>query len=288
MSSPWLAFIGLVTDILKQIYSFCGDWGLAIIILTLIVRILLTPLMTRSTRSSAKMQVLQPKMKEIQDRYADDPERMQKEMSKFYAENKFNPLGGCLPILLQMPIFFALFGVIKNVGELSGGHASFYNIVPDLTVGPGNVFYGVLGPIIGHPENPVASILDVVFHIGAIDLATWQAAAIYIFLNLLFGVLTLIPMLLNTTTTVDPQQLKTSRMMGIIMAVWMVWIGWGMPCGVLLYYNTSAIWQVAQQQFITKRVMAQAKAQAEADLESQPIQVDVERRERKKRPHKKG
>ncbi len=283
----WDAFVGLLTQILDFIHSFCGDWGLSIIILTLIVRILITPLMTRSTRSSAKMQVLQPKMKEIQDRYADDPEQMQKEMSKFYAENKFNPLGGCLPILLQMPIFIALFQCIRQIGDRVG-HASFFSIVPDITVGPGNIFYGALGPIIGHPENPVASILDVVFHIGSIDIATWQVAAIYIFLDVLFGALTLIPMLLNTTATTDPQQLKTSRMMGIIMSVWMVWIGWGMPCGVLLYYNTSAIWQVAQQQFITKRVMAQAKAQAEADLESQPIQVDVERRERKKRPHKKG
>ncbi|MEE0027159.1 MAG: YidC/Oxa1 family membrane protein insertase, partial [Atopobiaceae bacterium] len=93
----WDAFINLLTNILSGIHGFCGDWGLAIIILTLIVRLLIMPLMTRSTRSSAKMQVLQPKMMELQERYADDPETLQREMSKFYAENKFNPLGGCLP-----------------------------------------------------------------------------------------------------------------------------------------------------------------------------------------------
>ena len=258
----WEAFTNLLTQILTSLHGLCGDWGLAIIILTLIVRILIMPLMTRSTRSSAKMQVLQPKMQELQERYADDPEQLQREMSKFYAENQFNPLGGCLPILLQMPIFFALFGVIRSIGDIAGGSASFYDIVPDLTVGP---------------EQVIAD-------------AGWAAAAVYIFLDLLFGVLTLIPMLLNTNASTDPAQQRTSRLMGVFMAVWMVWIGWRLPSGVLLYYNTSALWQVAQQQLVTKRVMDQAKAEAEAQMADQPVQaqIDVERRERKKRPHKKG
>ena len=257
----WEAFINFLTQILQTLYGFCGDWGLAIIILTLIVRILIMPLMTRSTRSSAKMQVLQPKMMEIQERYADDPERMQKEMTAFYAENKFNPLGGCLPILLQMPIFFALFSVIRNVGELAGdAGASFFNIVPDLTFGPAQA-------------------------IGAFG---WGGAAIYIVLDVLFGLLTLVPLLLNSRTSADINQQRQSRIMGIVMSVWMVWLGWGLPSGVLLYYNTSALWQVAQQQLITKRVMDEAKAQAEAELENKPVQVDVVRREQKKRPRKKS
>ena len=256
----WDAIVGLIQNILTGIYGFCGDWGLAIIILTLIVRLLIMPLMTRSTRSSAKMQVLQPKMQELQQRYANDPETLQKEMSKFYAENKFNPLGGCLPVILQMPIFFALFTVIRNVGNLSGGTASFYNIIPDLTLGPAQV----------------------------IESQGIQGAAIYIFLDLLFGGLTLIPLLLNTQVSADPQQQKTSRIMGIVMAVWMVWIGWSLPSGVLLYYNTSALWQVAQQQLITRRVMEEAKAQAEAEMANKPVEIDVVRKDRKKRPHKKA
>ena len=256
----WAAFIELITNILRAIHGLCGDWGLAIIILTLIVRILIMPLMTRSTRSSAKMQVLQPKLQELQARYQDDPEQLQKEMSKFYAENNFNPMGGCLPVLLQMPIFFALFGVIRNIEVISEGNASFFNIVPNLAVGPSQV---------------IAS-------------DGWQAAAIYIFLDILFGLLTLIPLLLNTANATDPQQIKTSRMMGIFMAVWMVWIGWGLPSGVLLYYNTSALWQVVQQRLVTNRVMEEAKAEAQAELDQRPVTVDVVRHERKKRPHKKG
>ena len=256
----WEAFINLMTSVLTSLNDVCGDWGLAIIVLTLIVRLAITPLMTRSTRSSAKMQVLQPQMLEIQERYADDPQRLQQEMSKFYAEHQFNPLGGCLPILLQMPIFFALFGVIRNIGEISGGEASFFTIIPDLTVGPAQVIAS-------------SGIL---------------AAAVYIFLDVLFGTLTLIPMLLNTTTATDPTQQRTSRIMGVVMAVWMVWIGWSLPSGVLLYYNTSALWQVAQQQFITKRVQAEAKAEAEAKMANLPPRVDVVRKDRRKRPRKKA
>ena len=256
----WEAFTGLITNILSGIYGFCGDWGLAIIILTLCVRLLIMPLMTRSTRSSAKMQVLQPKMQELQERYANDPETLQREMSKFYAENKFNPLGGCLPVLLQMPIFFALFSVIRNVETIAGGQASFFNVVPDLAVGPAQV----------------------------IAASGFGAAAVYIFLDVLFGVLTLIPMMLNTQATTDPQQLRTTRIMGVVMAVWMVWIGWSLPSGVLLYYNTSALWQVAQQQLVTRRVMAEAKAEAEEAMANRPVEVDVVRKDRKKRPRKKA
>ena len=271
----WQAFIDLITNILTLIHDVCGDWGLAIIILTLIVRILIMPLMTRSTRSSAKMQVLQPKLQEIQERYADNPEQLQKEMSKFYAENDFNPMCGCLPIILQMPIFFALFAVLRNIGTISQGHASFFNIVPDLAKSAADLL----------PEHP--QIIPGVVQVF-INPDTRTTGAIYVFLVLLFGLLTLIPLLLNTAGTSDPQQVKTSRMMGIFMSVWMVWIGWGLPSGVLLYYNTSAIWQVAQQRLITNRVMAEAKAEAEAAIKDRPVEVNVVRQERKKRPHKKG
>ena len=92
----------------------------------------------------------------------------------------------------------------------------------------------------------------------------------------------------NTTASADPAQQRTSRIMGAVMAVWMVWIGWSLPCGVLLYYNTSALWQVAQMQLITKRVQAEAKADAEAKMAGLPPQVDVVRKDRKKRPRKKA
>ena len=127
----WDWIVQILLQILRFIQGFASDWGLSIIILTVIVRLILTPLLLKSTKSTARMQVLQPKLMEIQQKYADDPQRQAEEMQKFYSENKFNPLGGCLPLLIQMPILLALFTLLRNlpgyIGE-SGVVFSFYNI----------------------------------------------------------------------------------------------------------------------------------------------------------------
>ena len=114
----WDAFKDLIFQIIQFFYNFCGDWGLAIIIVTVIFRVLISPLMHKQTKSSFQMQKVQPLMKEIQTKYADDPQRQQEEMQKLYAEVKFNPLAGCLPMLLQMPIFMALFQVLSEMGPV--------------------------------------------------------------------------------------------------------------------------------------------------------------------------
>ena len=77
------------------------------------------------------------------------------------------------------------------------------------------------------------------------------------------------------------------RMMAVVMAVMMLWIGWNLPAGVLLYYDVSSAWQVAQQLFVTQRVIDKAKKEEEERMANAPIEVDVVRRERKQRPHKK-
>ena len=129
----WDAFKDLIFQIIQFFYDFCRDWGLAIIIVTVIFRVLISPLMHKQTKSSFQMQKVQPLMKEIQTKYADDPQRQQEEMQKLYAEVKFNPLAGCLPMLLQMPIFMALFQVLSEMGARTEGSTyEFYNLVPSL------------------------------------------------------------------------------------------------------------------------------------------------------------
>ncbi|WP_325062665.1 YidC/Oxa1 family membrane protein insertase [Olegusella massiliensis] len=253
----WDWFVRFLYQILDSLAGLTGDWGIAVIVLTVIIRIILVPLMTKSTASSAKMQALQPLMKDIQERYADDPERQAKEMQKFYADNKFNPLGGCLPILLQMPVFFALFTVARQVPKT----AHFLSILPSLS----------------------ASAASTLASGGS------SAAAIYIFLVLLFGVLTLVPMLMNAGNTPEEQR-NQMIIMGVGMALMMVWVGWGLPAAVILYYDTSAIWQVIQQKLVMQRVMDQVKADMQAKLEAQGIQnnISVVRREYKPRQHKKS
>lgn len=113
----WDWIVQILFQALQLIQGFAGDWGLSIIILVVIIRLALTPMMLKSTKSTARMQVLQPKLMEIQERYADDPQRQAEEMQKFYSENKFNPFGGCLPLLIQMPIMIALFNLLRDLGH---------------------------------------------------------------------------------------------------------------------------------------------------------------------------
>lgn len=94
--------------------GFLGSYTLAIVAVTILIRVLLWPLNTAQTKSMKAMQELQPKLKVLQDKHKDNPAKMQEELMKFYAENKFNPFSGCLPMLIQLPIFFALYGALVS------------------------------------------------------------------------------------------------------------------------------------------------------------------------------
>lgn len=107
-------FVGLTIEILKVLAAFVGSYGLAIVVLTLIVRAALWPLNASQQRSMRMMQTLQPKLKAIQDRYKSNPQVMQQKMMEFYKEHNFNPMGGCLPLLIQMPIFILLYSALMN------------------------------------------------------------------------------------------------------------------------------------------------------------------------------
>lgn len=107
-------FTTLTIDALKMLAHFVGNYGIAIIVLTIIIRLLMWPLNVSQQRSMRKMQTLQPKLKAIQDRYKTDPQKMQTKMMEFYKENKFNPMGGCLPLLVQMPIFILLYSALMS------------------------------------------------------------------------------------------------------------------------------------------------------------------------------
>jgi inner membrane protein oxaA len=109
-----LDFVTLTIEILKVLASFVGNYGLAIVVLTLIVRAALWPLNTSQQRSMRMMQTLQPKLKAIQDRYQNNPQVMQQKMMEFYKEHNFNPMGGCLPLLIQMPIFILLYSALMS------------------------------------------------------------------------------------------------------------------------------------------------------------------------------
>lgn len=118
--------------LLNFFYSICGNFGLAIIILTIMVKIVLYPLSHKSLKSMKQMQDLAPKITALKKKYGKDMMKLQQETSQLYKRHKVNPLGGCLPMLLQLPIFFALYGVFMKAIELRG--APFFLWINDLSV----------------------------------------------------------------------------------------------------------------------------------------------------------
>jgi YidC/Oxa1 family membrane protein insertase len=128
----WFSIVAMpLFWVLKFFYKFLGNYGWSIVLLTIIVRIPFIPLLHKSQQSMKKMQALQPLMTEIKEKYKKDPQRMQKEMMELYKKHKVNPLGGCLPILLQIPIFIALYNVLLKAIELRG--APFILWIKDLS-----------------------------------------------------------------------------------------------------------------------------------------------------------
>lgn len=231
----WNSILTYLMEALKFIWVQVGDLGLAIILLTVVLRIIIIPLTWKQTKSMFELQQIQPKLKELQTKYKNDKEKLQEKTMAFYEENKVNPFGGCLPLILQMPIFIALFTVlreyvpkyIKTMPVANQAAAKqFWVILPDLTQTPGQIWTTFIkagvGSAIGH---------------------VWP----YALFVALFGLSVWLPQYLLTK---DPIQRRT----GSYMAVMMLWFGWISPAGVLLYWVTSSAWQVVQQQITTKMI----------------------------------
>ena len=110
--------------LLGLLYDFISYYGITIILFTLIVKLCLYPLYIKQTKSMAKMSAVQPKMQAIQRKYANDRETMNIKMAELYKEEKFNPMGGCLPMLIQMPIIMGLFALLRNPMQYMGNDSS--------------------------------------------------------------------------------------------------------------------------------------------------------------------
>ncbi|PKQ16812.1 MAG: hypothetical protein CVT67_03320 [Actinobacteria bacterium HGW-Actinobacteria-7] len=233
----WQAFQQAIFVFLQQIEGVVGDWGLAIIVLTVLVRLALMPLTLKQTKSMLEMQEIQPKIKELQAKYKDDKEKLQEETLKFYQENKVNPLGGCLPALLQMPLMFALYRVLGGTAARPGVLMKFF-LENHIT----GQFYFLIPNIASTPKQVYSDP-----KLGAI------AAIPYILLVILFGLSVWLPQALM------PGE-KQQKMIGAYMGVMMLFFGWSAPAGVLLYWDISSLWGVAQQQ-ITMGMAKRAKAQ---------------------------
>lgn len=215
----WFHSIGYpLLIVLKWLYGLIPNYGVAIILLTIIVRIIFFPLSISSYRSMKKLQIIQPELKEIQKKYANDREKLSREMWELYRRHKVNPFGGCLPMLIQIPVFIALYQVLMNAIELR--HAPFVLWMKDLSV-PDMLFYI---PLFSH-QFPLR-VLPIL-----------MGLSMYIQQKI-------------TPMAGDPQQVKIMMWMPAILTVML----YGLPSGLTLYWTVSNLLSIIQQLYINKKV----------------------------------
>ncbi len=144
----------VLVKVLRWFHDVVNNWGIAIILLTLLVRSCLWPVQAKANSAMKRMSLVSPKLKELQEKYKDDPQRINTEMIKLYREYGVNPVGGCLPMFVQIPIFFGFYRVLQSAAELRG--QPFFGWVHDLSM-PDTIF--TLPVFGGIPVNPLPLVM---------------------------------------------------------------------------------------------------------------------------------
>src|SRR3954447_9283721 len=198
------------------------SWGMSIIGLTIVIRLVILPLTFRQVRSMQSLQRLQPQMKALQERYKDDKQRLNQEMMAFYKEHKVNPASACFPVLLQFPFFISLFymlrhdlrhdvcgQVAKPCGQIAGAHGENFLFIHDITT----------------KATGAVLITLIVLYAGS---------------QLLSGLI--------TTFTAD----RSQRIMMLVLPVAFIPVIIGFPAGLIVYWITTNFWTVGQQLFVKR------------------------------------
>jgi YidC/Oxa1 family membrane protein insertase len=231
-------------------YKLVPNYGIAIILLTLLVKVVFFPLTKKGSEATLRMQSIAPKIKELQTKYKDNPQKMNAEMAELYKKEGYNPLSGCLPMLLQIPIFFAMYNLFNNHFDLRG--AMFIpGWIPDLSL----------------PEAVYT------FSTFRIPILGWNAIRllpfIYVGSQLLYG---------KVTQTPDQQGNAQMKMMLYVMPIMFFFILYDVPSGLLIYWIFSNILTMVQQVVINKYLAPKRAAQAAA----QAATVIAPKRKKKK------
>jgi YidC/Oxa1 family membrane protein insertase len=210
--------------------DFEGSWGWSIVLLTFTVRLVILPLTFKGIKSMQRMQVLQPEIKKIQERYKGDRQRMNQEIMAFYQKEKVNPLGSCLPLALQIPFFIALFQLLRSAGFKAdlGTNVSFL-FIPDLTK-----------KVTGHPAVLVTLII---LYVGT------QLAASAV-----------------TAISADPTQRRIMFALPFVFTVFII----NFQAGLIVYWITTNVWTIGQQLVVKKLYPKPVPREAGADEAVKP------------------
>lgn len=210
----WDQFVGLMKASLEFLARTTGSPGLAIIIFTVFIKLVLTPLNIKTIKSQREMQNLQPKIKALQKKYKDDRQKLSAETMRLYQEHNINPMASCLPIVFQLPIFWGMYGSLRALSSTVGG--PFQD--PFLWL-----------PSLGHPDP---------LHIMPFVAAFFQL------------IQTRMSMPTGKYKPTDPQQQMMTQLMQFL-PITVIIFGWGFPSGLVLYWATQSVFGAVQQYFIT-------------------------------------
>ena len=264
-------------------------WGLAIVMLVILIRIILIPLFVKQIKSQRNLQIIQPQVKEIQKKYAGDRERQSQELMKLYKETGTNPLSSCLPILAQAPIFYALFVVLQGIAM-----SQPKGVLTDELVESARNATIVGAPIYGTFMNRAET---------ANPSATFWVTLVLIFLMTLTSFLTQRQLIVKNTAPDNPM-VKQQKILLYVFPIIFAVTGINVPVGVLLYWFTTNLWTMGQQFYVIRnspqpdtpafKALEARKAAKRAKKNPQP-QPEIEptpepkptRQQPKKKPKKK-
>ncbi len=211
--------------VLHFFYQMVGNYGVAILLLTLLVKLLFYPLANKSYRAMSKMKKLQPEMMRLRELYGDDKARMNQELMNLYKTEKVNPMSGCLPIIVQIPVFFALYKVLFVSIEMR--HAPFFGWIHDLSAPDPTTIFNLFGLI---PWQPPAMLM----------IGVWP---------LLMGATMLLQTKLNPQPA-DPMQAKVM----MFLPVMFIFLFATFPAGLVIYWTWNNVLSIGQQWLIMKRM----------------------------------
>ncbi|MDA3939393.1 MAG: membrane protein insertase YidC [Spirochaetia bacterium] len=228
-TSSWLGWLEwILKKLLVFSYSLVPNYGVAIIIMTLIVKVVLFPFTHKSYESTSRMQALTPKINEIKEKFKDTPTKMNAEMADLYKREKVNPMGGCLPMLLQMPIFIALYGLLTKHFDLRGA-VFIQGWITDLSA-PESIFY-------------FGNLFQIPF-LGWTDIRL---------LPILFTFTMIISQKLMQSPGANAAGGSSMKMMTTLMPVMFFFMMYNAPSGLLLYWTITNLFTMIQQKFISSR-----------------------------------
>lgn len=233
----WNSLLGGMGAVLAFLYSVIPSYGVAIIGLTIAVRLVLFPLTAKQARSMQKMQQVQPEIKRIQARYKDDRQKLNEEIMKFYKENKINPLAGCLPLVAQMPIFFALFAVLRDPHKHLPADSKLFA-----------AFCGGASPSTCRPRG--LRFLGMDLSQAASDAHSSFTDALPYFILIALVVATGYLQFKQTQSRQTGEPNPQMALMGKIFPIMFAFISYSLPSGVVVYFLVSNAWQIGQQAVI--------------------------------------